>query len=115
MRDPNHHILAEELDMKLYHPDATPILVYHEWRRPVLNDGTIPKSLAVPLMLEFELPQWRSSEVGETWETMRSYLLGSPHGQSSSLFVSKETGTVMKNIWNSLIYTGMFGPLYVGQ
>lgn len=46
---------------------------------------------------------------------MRSYLLGSPHGQSSSLFVSKETGTVMKNIWNSLIYTGMFGPLYVGQ
>jgi hypothetical protein len=114
MRDPNHHILAEELDMKLYHPDAIPILVYHEWRRPVLNDGTIPKSLAVPLMLEFELPQWRSSEVGETWETMRSYLLGSPHGQSSSLFVNKETGTVMKNIWNSLIYTGMFGPLYVG-
>jgi hypothetical protein len=80
----------------------------------LLNDGTIPKSLAVPLMLEFELPQWRSSEVGETWETMRSYLLGSPHGQSSSLFINKEVGTAMKNVWNSLIYTGMFGPLYVG-
>jgi hypothetical protein len=114
MQDPNHFILVEELDMKLYHPDATPVLVYHEWRRPLLNDGTIPKSLAVPLMLEFELPHWRSSEVGETWETMRSYLLGSPHGQSSSLFINKEAGTVMKNVWNSLIYTGMFGPLYVG-
>jgi len=65
-------------------------------------------------MLEFELPHWRSSEVGETWETMRSYLLGSPHGQSSSLFLNKEAGTVMKNVWNSLIYTGMFGSLYVG-
>ena len=114
MQDPNHFILAEELDMKLYHPNATPVLVYHEWRRPLLNDGTIPKSLAVPLMLEFELPHWRSSEVGETWETMRSYLLGSPHGQSSSLFLNKEAGTVMKNVWNSLIYTGMFGSLYVG-
>jgi hypothetical protein len=38
----------------------------------------------------------------------------SPHGQSSSLFLKKEAGTVMKNVWNSLIYTGMFGPLYVG-
>lgn len=113
MRDLNHYILAEELDIKLYHPEATPVLVYHEWRRPLNNDGTIPKSLAVPLMLEFELPHWRTSEVGETWETMRSYLLGYPRGQSSSLFVNKDTGTVMKNVWNSLIYTGMFGPLYV--
>jgi hypothetical protein len=114
MRDPNHPILAEELDAKLYHPSATPVIVYHEWDQPLNNDGTIPKSLAVPLMLEFELPHWRSSQVGETWETMRSYILGSPHGQSSSLFINKETGTVMKNVWNSLIYTGMFGPLYVG-
>jgi hypothetical protein len=114
MRDPKHFVNAEELDIKLYHPQATPVLVYHEWEKPLNNDGTIPKSLAVPLMLEFELPHWRSSEVGETWETMRSYLLGTPRGQSSSLFINKETGTVMKNLWNSLIYTGMFGPLYVG-
>lgn len=114
MRDPNYFVLAEELDVKLYHPEATPVIVYHEWRKPLHNDGTIPKSLAVPLMLEFELPHWRSSEVGETWETMRSYILGSPHGQSSSLFINKETGTVMKKVWNSLVYTGMFGPLYVG-
>jgi hypothetical protein len=114
MRDPNHYVLAKELDVKLYHPEATPVLVYQEWRRPLHNDGTIPKSLAVPLMLEFELPHWRTSKVGETWETMRSYILGSPHGQSSSLFINKETGTIMKSVWNSLIYTGMFGPLYVG-
>lgn len=114
MKDVDHYVLAEELDVKLYHPEATPVLVYHQWRKPLENDGTIPKSLAVPLMLEFEIPHWRTSEVGETWETMRSYLLGSPHGQSSSHFINKDTGTVMKNVWNTLIYTGMFGPLYVG-
>lgn len=114
MKDINHYILAEELDVKLYHPDATPVLVYHEWPKPLNNDGTIPKSIAVPLMLEFEIPHWRTSQVGETWETMRRYILGAPHGKSSSLFVNQETGTVMKNIWNSLIYTGMFGPIYVG-
>lgn len=114
MKDLNNHVLAEELDVTLYHPNATPVLIYHEWRKPLNNDGTIPKSVAVPLMLEFELPHWRTSEVGETWDTMRRYILGTPHGKSSSLFVNQETGTVMKNIWNSLVYTGMYGPLYVG-
>lgn len=112
--DPHFLIRAEELDMKLYHPNAIPVLVSYDWGRVLPNDGTIPKSLAVPLMLEFELPHWRTSQVGETWKTMRSYILGSPHGQSSSLFINQETGTAMKNVWNSLIYTGMFGPLYVG-
>jgi hypothetical protein len=75
-------------------------------------DGTIPKSIAVPLLLEMEVPNWRTAKVAETWETMRPYILGSPRGARSSLFVNQETGQVLKDVWNTLIDTGMFGPIY---
>lgn len=77
-------------------------------------DGSIPTSLAVPLLLEIEVPNWRNAEVAETWETMRRYILGQPCGSRSSLFVNQETGQTLKSLWNSLIYTGMFGPIQVG-
>ena len=75
----------------------------------------IPKSIAVPLMLEVEVPNWRHSEVAECWDTMKPYLLGAPHGSRSSLFVNQETGQVIKSIWNSIINTGMFGPIMVDR
>jgi len=106
-------INAEKLDIQLYMPNATPVLVTCEWERPMENDGTVPKSLAVPLLLEKEVPCWRTAEVAETWETMRPYILGSPRGSRSSLFVNQETGQVLKTIWNALIFTGMFGPIRV--
>ena len=106
-------ITAERLDVKLYNPNATPILVKCEWQKPLLMDRTIPLSIAIPLILEKELPCWRFSEVAETWESMRPYFLGVPHGSRSSLFVNQETGQAIKKIWNSLIYTGMFGPIKV--
>ena len=106
-------IVAERIDEQLYHPDAKPVLVRCEWIDPLPADGMIPKSLAVPLMLEKEIPCWRWSELAETWETMQPYFLGSPHGSRSSLFVNQETGQVLKKIWNALIYTGMFGPIKV--
>ena len=68
---------------------------------------------AMPLILEQEVPCWKWSERAETWETMRPYLLGTPHGSRSSLFVDQETGQAIKKIWNSLIHTGMFGPVKV--
>lgn len=108
-------ITAERLNVQLYHPKATPILVECIWQKPTDLNKMIPKSVAVPLMLEQELPCWRSSEVAETWKTMRSYFLGSPHGSRSSLFVNQETGQVLKNIWNALIYSGMFGPIMVDR
>ncbi|AMQ89740.1 MULTISPECIES: hypothetical protein [Marinobacter] len=110
---PVANITAEKLDVKLYMPDATPVLVKCEWNRALNMDGTIPLSIAMPLILEQELPCWRWSELAETWESMRYYLLGSPHGARSSLFVNQETGQAIKKIWNSLIYTGMFGPIKV--
>jgi len=114
---PDHHaagITAERLDVKLYNTQAQPILVKCNWKKPLLPDGTIPASIAVPLILEQELPMWRWAEVAETWETMRYYLLGNPHGSRSSLFVNQETGQTIKKIWNALIYTGMYGPIKVG-
>lgn len=106
-------ITAERLDVQLYSPEATPVLVKCEWHKPLDADRMIPLSIAMPLILEKEVPCWHWAEVAETWETMRPYLLGRPHGSRSSLFVSQETGQAIKKIWNALIYTGMFGPIKV--
>lgn len=110
---PVSHITAEKLDVQFYNSMATPILVKCKWDEPLDVTGQIPVSLALPLLLEQEIPCWRWSQVAETWESMRPYFLGRPHGSRSSLFVSQETGQTMKKIWNSVIYTGMFGPIRV--
>ncbi len=106
-------ISTEKIDAQMYHPDAIPILIKCEWEKALPADGMIPKSIAIPLLLESELPCWRWAQVAETWETMRPYFLGQPCGSRSSLFVNQETGQMIKKIWNDLIYTGMFGPIRV--
>jgi hypothetical protein len=105
---------AERIDVPLYAPNTTPILVTCTWdSSPTYPDGTIPKSVAIPLLLEMELPHWGGSGVAETWETMRPHFLGTPCGSRSSLFVNEETGQAMKSIWNMLINTGMWGSIAV--
>lgn len=106
-------ISAEKLDVQLYNPNATPILVKCNWEKSLGMDGMIPLSIAMPLLLDKEIPCWQWAEVAETWESMRPYFLGRPHGSRSSLFVNQETGQAIKKIWNALIYTGMFGPIKV--
>lgn len=106
-------VSAERLNLRLYNSDATPILVMCHWDRPMEPSGTIPLALAMPLLLERELPCWRWSKVAETWDSMLPYFLGTPHGRKSSLFVSQETGQAMKKIWEALINTGMYGPIKV--
>jgi hypothetical protein len=106
-------ITAERLDVKFYSLSATPILVKCEWNKPLPMDKLIPLSIAMPLLLEKEIPCWKWSQVAETWESMRPYFLGAPHGARSSLFVSQETGQAIKKVWEALIYTGMFGPIKV--
>ncbi|CAM4068102.1 hypothetical protein PSWA111526_25855 [Pseudomonas wadenswilerensis] len=105
-------ITAEILDVTFYNTSATPILVKCEWERPLGEGGTIPLSIAMPLLLEKEVPGWRWADVAETWETMRHYILGSPHGSRSSLFVNQETGQALKKMWEMLINSGMYGPIY---
>ncbi|VVD34484.1 conserved protein of unknown function [Paraburkholderia dioscoreae] len=110
---PIAQITAERLDVKLYNPSCTPILVRCVWEKPLNPDGTIPLSIAAPLLLEKELPcVWRA-QVAETWESMRPYFLGRPHGSRSSLFINQEAGQALKKIWEALIWTGMFGPIMV--
>ncbi len=105
------HFTTELLDAVFYNEDATPILVRCHWMKEELEPNhTVPKSMAVPLMLERELPVWRWAGRAETWETMRPYLLGEPHGSRSSLFVTQDTALAMKRVYLALIETGMFGP-----
>jgi len=106
-------IEAERIDKPLYNESADPILVYVNWLRPINIDKTIPKNLAVGLMLEEEVPCWRRSELGETWENMRPYLMGQPCGKRSSIFLDQEAGQTMKKVYEAITYSGMFGPLNV--
>lgn len=110
-RHPVAIITAERLDVQFYNSSATPILVKCEWALE-LEDGMIPLSTAMPLFLEKEVPTCRTAQVAETWETMRPYILGTPHGSRSSLFINQEAGQAMKKVWESLINSGMFGPIY---
>ena len=107
-------ITAQRLDVKFYSESATPILVKCEWTKTLPMNKQIPPSIAIPLLLEKEVPCWEWSQVAETWESMRPYFLGTPRGARSSLFVSQETGQAIKKVWEALIYTGMFGPIKVG-
>lgn len=104
-------IYAKQLDVHFYRTDVTPVLVYCDWNSPLSYNQMIPESLAIPLMLQKELPCWEWAQIPETWETMRLYFLGSPHGSRSSLFVSQETAMKMKKIWELMIGTGMYGPV----
>jgi hypothetical protein len=104
-------IEGQRIEAQLYHPSAAPILVTCKWHRRLHPDGTIPAALAVPLLLERELLAWRSAQVAETWRTMAIYILGQPCGSRSSLFVNEEAGQTLKTTWNTLIKTGMFGPV----
>lgn len=106
-------ITSERIDMPLYHAHTKPVIVRCKWCEGVTLDRTIPKRLAIGLMLESEVPRWRSSEVGETWDTMRPYLLGEPCGKRSSLFLDQEAGLAMKKTYEALAYSGMYGPLMV--
>ena len=106
-------VTAKRIKKPLYHENTDPILVACEWHKPMPMDRTIPKGIAVGLMLEQEVPCWRRSEVGETWETMRPYLLGQPCGKRSSIFLDQEAGQTMKKVYEAITYSGMFGPLKV--
>lgn len=112
-KHPAAEIMARRLDVKFYSSSAHPILVKCDWTKTLPMDKLVPLAIAMPLLLEKEIPCHEWSQVAETWETMRPYFLGAPRGARSSLFVSQETGQAMKKVWEALIYTGMFGPIKV--
>lgn len=106
-------IEAERIEKPLYNSGTDPILVVCNWQKPMPNDKTIPKNIAIGLMLENEVPCWRESQCGETWESMRPYLMGRPCGKRSSMFLDQESGQAMKKVFEAITYSGMFGNLKV--
>lgn len=106
-------VTCEKLDVSLYNEMATPLMVTCSWSNMTTFDQTIPQREAVALMLENELPCWRTAEVAEMWESMRPYFLGQPCGSKSSLFVNPKTGQAMKRAWEAIIFAGVFGPIKV--
>lgn len=91
-------ITAERVDVPLYSAK-----IRCNWENQLDSHKFVSKRVAIGLMLDQEIPKWHFSEVGESWETMRRYFLGAPHGARSSLFVSADTANAMKKIWLSII------------
>lgn len=106
-------IEAERVNKTLYNSSTDPILVVCKWHKPINIDKTIPKDIAIGLMLEQEVPCWRTSQLAETWESMRIHLMGQPCGKRSSMFLDQEAGQAMKKVYQAIAYSGMFGPLRV--
>lgn len=104
--------LAETSDLiPLYASGAKPVLVWWRWASHELEpDGTIPPSIAVPLMLSRSLADMSQAEMAESWEDMRYLLLGTPHGARSSLFLNQLTVKQLRAMFNGLMDSGAFGP-----
>lgn len=111
LRHSTAYITAEKLsNVDMYNKHAVPILIKCSWRDfEFEEDGTIPARAAIGMMLEREIPNWKTAVFCESWEDMRGQLMGYPHGARSSLFVNQHTGQQMKNFWNQLIKTGVLG------
>lgn len=102
-------ISAVKLDYPLYAVGACPILVECHWKFRLEPDLTIPSKVAVALMLKQALSDWERSEYVQSWEKVSYSMLGSPHGQLSSLFINRETGLKMRKAWQAVCAAGVFG------
>jgi hypothetical protein len=57
-QSPGAIVRAERLDVKLYNSNATPILIRCDWQKRISDNKMIPASIALPLMLQKEVPCW---------------------------------------------------------
>ena len=101
-------ISATKLDLPLYAVGACPILVECHWKFNLEPDLTIPSRVAVALMLKQALADWERSDYSLDWEAVSYNMLGSPHGQLSSLFINRETGLKMRKAWQAVCAAGVF-------
>lgn len=74
-------------------------------------DGTIKSKDAITWFVEKTMADGRDAEIAETWWNIRSYLLGSPHGSRSSLFVNQYSGGHIRKILETLNASGIFGEI----
>lgn len=92
---------------------ADPILVVCNWNERHYPDasGMVPKRTALGLMVADAVRNWENAQCGEPWEYMMGCMLGSPHGEVSSLFVDMETGRAIKKLFNTINDVGLFGAV----
>ncbi|ELP5901896.1 hypothetical protein QTV49_003897 [Vibrio vulnificus] len=103
-------LLAYRLDVSLYSNHAYPVVV--EATDIELNDdGTVFGRDALIWCTQELVKDAQSSQVAETWDSLRGNLLGRPNISCSSLFVGENTGRGMKNILEAMNGSGMFGGM----
>jgi hypothetical protein len=108
------NITAEALEVPFYNAAVTPVVVKCDWKTPLSSNHMIPKSVAIPLMIEKAMEIWHHTEVGEPWNNVSAAMLGQPGGARSSLFVNQDTGLAMKHVYQAMLESGMYGPTYAG-
>lgn len=101
---------ARRLPEPLYSDRAYPVVVAA--RNVELEaDGTVRSRDALRWFVSLSASEAANAKVAETWWNIRSYILGSPHGSRSSLFVNQHTGAHMRKILEAMNESGMFGPI----
>lgn len=103
---------AEKLPVTLYNVGTTSILVRCIWPEAESNDGTLSLKAVLPKLLSTALKLYEKQEGVISSEDLLPYLLGSPHGKRSSLFVNQETGHVLKKQWSLLMESGVLQPYF---
>lgn len=101
---------AYRLETPLYSDQAYPVVV-EAVNIELEGDGTIRGRDVLSWSLKKLAQNAEYSEVAETWWTIRSNLLGQPHGSRSSLFVNQNTGSHLRKILEVLNDSGVFGPI----
>ena len=64
-------------------------------------------------MLKQALIDWEQAEYAQSWENISYCMLGSPHGQLSSLFINRETGLKMRKVWQAVCAAGVFSSFQI--
>ncbi|WP_323912273.1 hypothetical protein [Aeromonas caviae] len=101
---------AYRTDTPLYSDDAYPVVV-EAIEVSLEADGTIRSRDALAWCVQELVRNARDARFAETWWSMRSDLLGDPHGSRSSLLVNQYTGGHMRKILEALNNSGMYGPV----
>lgn len=103
-------VSAYRLAEPLYSDSAYPVVVLAD-QVSLEADGTISSRDAIAWFVEQEAKGARAAQFAETWWSIRSCMLGTPHGSRSSLFVNQYTGSHMRKILEAMNNSGMFGPI----
>ncbi|GIU24710.1 hypothetical protein L2719_06955 [Shewanella schlegeliana] len=103
-------LFAERLQTPLYSDYAYPVVIQAS-DIELEADGTIRSRDALAWCTQHLVKNAQNAEVAETWWSMRSCILGHPHGSRSSLLVNQHTGGHMRKILEALNNSGMYGPI----